>query len=105
MSDAQFAARAAPAADVYLAERPRRPLARLRRLARHPSALAGGVALAVIVLATLLAPALAPADPLEAAPASAREGPSLQHLLGTDHLGRDMLSRILYGGQVSLMLG
>lgn len=77
----------------------------LRRLRRHPSAVVGGALLLVIILLTLLAPIIAPYDPLATAPREARNGPSLDHLLGTDDLGRDVLSRILYGGRVSLLLG
>lgn len=108
MRDAQTitAGERAAAGEISLAERRTpRVVEQLRRLARHPSAALGGLVLVVIVLATLLAPVIMPGDPLEASPGSAREGPSLQHPLGTDHLGRDMLTRIMYGGQVSLMLG
>lgn len=76
-----------------------------RRLAKHPSAVVGGVALGLIVLAALLAPVIAPYNPLEINPAAAREAPGAKYWLGADHVGRDNLSRILYGGQVSLMLG
>ena len=83
----------------------RRSLDLLRRLAQHPSAIVGAVTLGIILLLTLLAPLIAPADPLETFPRDARLAPSLDHPLGTDGLGRDVFSRILYGGRESLRLG
>jgi peptide/nickel transport system permease protein len=77
----------------------------LGRLRHHPSAVAGGTVLFVIVLITILAPVIAPYDPLATSPREARLAPSSDHLLGTDQLGRDILSRIIYGGRVSLLLG
>lgn len=56
----------------------------------------------VLLLIALAAPALAPYDPLEAVMKDANLEPSLQHLFGTDKLGRDVLSRILYGASYSL---
>lgn len=76
-----------------------------KRLWKHPSAIVGGAILLTILLLIILAPAVAPADPLATSPRAARQPPSTEHLLGTDNLGRDILSRILYGGRVSLLLG
>lgn len=56
----------------------------------------------VLLLIALAAPAIAPYDPLEAVMKDANLEPSLQHLFGTDKLGRDVLSRILYGASYSL---
>ena len=77
---------------------------------RHWTALLGLVLLSLVVLSALLSPLLAPFDPLEQAlekrlqpPAWA--GGTSQHLLGTDQLGRDIFSRIIYGARVSLMVG
>ena len=54
--------------------------------------------LALTVICALFAPALAPYDPIKTNPARALSAPSLSgHLLGTDHLGRDLLSRLIYG--------
>ncbi len=78
------------------------PLARLRR---HPSAVVGFSILAGFVLASVLAPTLPLPDPLATDPAGARRPPSWEHPLGTDDLGRDVLSRVVYGGRVSLLLG
>lgn len=60
----------------------------------------------VLVLALLcaLAPHIAHYDPLEQNLAQALQGPSAQHWLGTDYLGRDVFARILYGGQLTLMI-
>lgn len=77
----------------------------IHRMRRHPSALVGGVVLFVTVALTLLAPVIAPANPLATAPRESRQPPSANHILGTDALGRDIFSRILYGGRVSLVLG
>ncbi|MDI3338981.1 MAG: ABC transporter permease [Sphaerobacter sp.] len=52
-----------------------------------------------------LAPLLAPADPELVNPAVRLRGPSPEHWLGTDDLGRDVLSRLLYGGRISLLVG
>lgn len=75
-----------------------------RRFCRHRLALAGLGALTVVCLAALLAPLIAPYDPEEiVGPFGA--APSLKFLLGTDQIGRDMLSRLLYATRVSLMVG
>lgn len=59
--------------------------------------------LAILVLVTLLAPLIAPYDPSATSPNSL-EGPSTQHWLGTDAIGRDVLSRILVGGRTTLFV-
>lgn len=68
------------------------------------SGLLGMTVLLAVVLATILAPVLAPYDPIAIDMSASLQAPSAQHLLGTDLLGRDMLSRILYGGRSSLLL-
>ena len=60
--------------------------------------------LAIILLSNLLAPWLAPYDPNKTNMKEKLQGPSAEHLLGTDALGRDMLSRVLYGGRASILL-
>ncbi|GAA2749374.1 dipeptide/oligopeptide/nickel ABC transporter permease/ATP-binding protein [Amnibacterium kyonggiense] len=74
----------------------------LPRVLRKPLGVVSGVVLLVIVLAVIAAPLIAPADPLAQSLRDVRQGPSAAHLLGTDSLGRDVLSRLLYGGQESL---
>jgi peptide/nickel transport system permease protein len=74
------------------------------RFLRHPGAVAGMIILSIIILAVLCA-GLSPYDP-EATDLSSRfEPPSRQHPMGTDALGRDLLTRVLYGGRVSLAVG
>jgi peptide/nickel transport system permease protein len=76
------------------------------RLRRDPATLAAAVLLLAIVMAALLAPVLAPYDP-NAGSIRARLAPvgASAHPLGTDEQGRDMLSRLLYGGRMTLLAG
>jgi peptide/nickel transport system permease protein len=74
-------------------------------LRHHPLALTGGGLLALLALAALLAPLLAPADPLAQNLYARLRPPGWDHLLGTDEFGRDILSRVLYGARISLRLG
>jgi peptide/nickel transport system permease protein len=76
-----------------------------RRFLRHRLAASGLIILALMTLTTLLAPALAPYDPREQSIADRLQGPSPRHLLGTDQFGRDILSRIIYGGRLSMIVG
>jgi ABC-type dipeptide/oligopeptide/nickel transport system permease subunit len=76
-----------------------------RRLWRHRTAVAGLAILALFMLLTLLAPVLSPFDPTEAALERVLQRPSSAHLLGTDWLGRDLLTRVLYGARVSFLIG
>jgi peptide/nickel transport system permease protein len=79
----------------------------LGRFTRHRPALLGAVAVVLLCLAAVFAPTLAPHDPVELDTAVRFFAP-LTHLafpLGTDELGRDTLSRLLYGGQISLTVG
>ncbi|MCX2979647.1 ABC transporter permease [Halieaceae bacterium IMCC14734] len=75
------------------------------RLRRNRAALAGLIFLSVIVVVALLTPLLAPYAYEEQRLALGASGPSAAHWLGTDVLGRDMLTRIMYGGRVSLLVG
>ena len=61
--------------------------------------------LILIIAVTLLSPWLAPYDPLHMNSLNRLKGPSPEHLLGTDAYGRDLLSRVLIGGRVSLLIG
>jgi peptide/nickel transport system permease protein len=72
------------------------------RLLRDRTALAGLIVVALLVAAAILAPWLAPHDPNAADVVKKFGGPERQHWLGTDELGRDVLSRLLHGGRVSL---
>jgi peptide/nickel transport system permease protein len=77
----------------------------LRRLTRHRAAVVGGCILLVSILSAIFAPLLAPYDPIAMDLSAAVSPPSIQHLLGTDSYGRDVLSRILFGARVSLFIG
>jgi len=77
----------------------------LRRLLRNRPALVGVVCIAVFVTAAVLAPIIAPYGATEGRLADRLQGPSSAHLLGTDLQGRDEFSRILYGAQISLIVG
>lgn len=90
------------------------PVARratLRRLLRLRWGLAAGGVLLMIVASAVLAPWVSPHDALAVnirhrlAPPAWMEGGTAQHLLGTDQVGRDLLSRVIYGGRVSLVVG
>ena len=76
-----------------------------RRFRKHKLAVAGMVMIIVLVLLALFAPVLAPYDPLFIDLTKQNLGLSSQHLLGTDELGRDMLSRLMYAGRISLLVG
>jgi len=78
----------------------------LRRLRRNPLAMASLVVLVVVVLAAALAPWLAPYDPSQTDFSHTMAPPGTPgHVLGTDDLGRDVLSRIMYGARASLEVG
>ena len=68
-----------------------------------PSGITAAIVLAIIVLAALLAPWLAPYEPDAPDLFAALSGPSAQHLLGADALGRDLLSRLMYGARITLL--
>jgi peptide/nickel transport system permease protein len=74
-------------------------------LRRNPRVLLGGVVVVLLVLIAIFAPLLVPYDPIDVDPSQGLQSPSLQHLLGTDDLGRDVLSRVLMGSRVSLSVG
>ncbi len=76
-----------------------------RRIGRTPTALIGAAIILVIVLAAVFAPLLAPSDPLATDLAQQALPPGAHHLLGTDKLGRDIFSRILYGARTSITIG
>ena len=72
---------------------------------RHPTAIAGAIVLLCRVLIAILAPWLWTVDPLALAPAKRLRPPSAQYWFGTDMLGRDVYSRVIYGARVSLSVG
>lgn len=80
-------------------------LAQFRRFRRNPGAIVGMVVFAILALGGLFAPIIAPFDPIAVIPADRMQGPSMEHLFGTDRLGRDILSRTIYGARISLWIG
>jgi len=72
---------------------------------RHPTIFAGGLLLAIIVAIGIFAPYLATVDPTALAPAKRTRPPSELYWFGTDMLGRDVYSRVLYGTRISLIVG
>lgn len=74
----------------------------LYRFFHNKLAVSGSIILLLFVLMAAFAPVLAPYDPFYMDPAAALTGSSPEHLLGTDNMGRDILSRIIYGSQISL---
>lgn len=103
--------------DITAAVGPSRPAARLRRpprawdrLKKNRVALAGMAVVLTVALVAILAPWLAPANPAEqfaegVSPAGEPVPPTVRFWLGTDLLGRDLLSRLIYGARVSLLIG
>ncbi|MGQ9645884.1 MAG: ABC transporter permease [Thermodesulfobacteriota bacterium] len=75
-----------------------------RRLKRNRAAIAGGSVVTLFVLIALLAPVLAPYPPNEGDLTKRLKPPCKEHLLGTDSLGRDQLSRVIYGARISLQI-
>jgi peptide/nickel transport system permease protein len=82
-----------------------------RRLGRLKWGVGGAIVFLLIVASALLAPVISPHDPLTVdirhrmVPPAWMEGGTPEHLLGTDQIGRDLLSRVIWGGRVSLLVG
>lgn len=74
------------------------------RFLRRPGAVIGAVVLILFIMVAILAPWLAPMDPLEISQ-NRRGAPTSENWLGTDELGRDILSRVIYGARISLRVG
>jgi len=72
---------------------------------RHPTIVIGGVLVGLMILMAILAPYLWTKDPTALAPAKRTREPSALYWFGTDMLGRDVYSRVIYGSRVSLMVG
>jgi len=92
-------------ADRLAAAEPSQLVVTWRRFRRHKLALAGLCTLSFITLACILAPVLAPYAPDAQQLYRGFEGPSADHWIGTDKLGRDLLTRLMYAGQISLVIG
>src|SRR5205085_8351556 len=79
--------------------------ARFRLLRRHPTLVAGGACLVVIAFSALGAPLWGTTDPQALRPVIRLHPPSLEQWFGTDQYGRDIYSRTLFGGRISLLVG
>lgn len=77
----------------------------LRRLRRRPVAAAAAIVLAAFVLLAMTAPLVAPRDPYALIPGETLRPPSRQYPFGTDDLGRDITSRVIFGTRISLQVG
>jgi peptide/nickel transport system permease protein len=77
----------------------------LTRTVQNPMGIVGVLIVLILVLAAILAPFITPYDPIEQHPGLELRPPSGQFWLGTDHLGRDLLSRIIYGSRSSMLVG
>jgi ABC-type dipeptide/oligopeptide/nickel transport system permease subunit len=76
-----------------------------RRFRHHPPAMIGLGIILTFVLLAVLAPVISPYDPNAQDLASSIQGPSASHWLGTDQLGRDIATRLMYGTRISLLIG
>jgi peptide/nickel transport system permease protein len=74
----------------------------VRKLLRNPLSVAGTIIILITIFMTLAAPLLAPKDPVQIAIAQRLQPPSSEHWFGTDHLGRDIYSRVIYGSRISM---
>jgi peptide/nickel transport system permease protein len=93
------------AIDVAVAPRVRTRRRALMRLRRRPLAVAGLVVATLFVLVALFAPVVAPYDPAATNFSAVLQPPSSEHIMGTDDLGRDVFSRVVYGARASLEAG
>ncbi|HXF77301.1 MAG TPA: ABC transporter permease [Usitatibacter sp.] len=99
---------AAVAANVITAPAPREssPARRaLRRLVRRRGAMVGLAVVLFFVVLAIFAPWIAPSDPLATSWSAIRKAPSAAHWFGTDEIGRDVLSRVIFGARASLLAG
>jgi peptide/nickel transport system permease protein len=84
---------------------PRRRTGLVEAIRRHPTVTAGMTIMALLVLMAVLAPYLWTVDPMKLEPRFRLKPPSERNWFGTDHLGRDLYSRVIYGSRVSLQVG
>jgi peptide/nickel transport system permease protein len=77
----------------------------LRRLVRNGPAMLGLVFITIFVLGAILAPLIAPYDPTIGSIVQGKQPPTMTHIMGTDLLGRDEFTRVLYGARISLTVG
>jgi peptide/nickel transport system permease protein len=77
----------------------------IRRLVKRRGAMVGFVVVVFFVAVAVLAPVIAPYDPVATSWSAVRKAPSMAHWFGTDEIGRDVLSRCIYGARASLLAG
>jgi len=77
----------------------------LMKMASRPTAMAGLLIIIAMIVLALLAPVISPYDPAQLAVRSRLQPPTWQHLFGTDDLGRDVFTRVLYSGRTSITVG
>ena len=77
----------------------------VRRLVKRRGAMAGAVVVLFFVVVAVAAPLIAPYDPVATSWSAVRKPPSLEHWFGTDEIGRDVLSRVIFGARASLLAG
>ncbi len=75
------------------------------RFKKNRLALVGFIIVSIVIFIAVFAPLLTPFDPLATDPINRLQGPSKEHWLGTDELGRDVLSRLFYGSRIALQIG
>ena len=83
----------------------RPPNRALKRFRRSPLAIFGTLVIIFFIVLAVFAPQIAPYDPTATDFLSVRQGPSAEYLLGTDDVGRDVLSRVVFGARASLLAG
>jgi peptide/nickel transport system permease protein len=76
-----------------------------RRFRRHKLAMVGGAIIILLYLVAIFAPVIAPYDPTDVDPARRLESPSWAHPMGRDEVGRDVMSRVIYGTRISMTIG
>ncbi len=77
----------------------------LKRFIKNKLSVMGAITVTILIMVSLLAPLISPYDPTEIDVYNVLSPPSKEHLLGTDELGRDVLSRIIWGSRISLKVG
>lgn len=100
MTSASYPAYSEPVDDDMSAPRPRR----FRWLRKHPTLVIGLVLLIVVATLSVAAPWLATHDPQDIDPLARMQGASAEHYFGTDAMGRDVFSRALWGGRISMVV-
>ena len=77
----------------------------MRRIIRSNGGIIGGGYVIILIIVAMVAPILTPYDPIKMSPTEALQPPSWEHPAGTDRLGRDIMTRIIFGARISLQMG